>query len=330
MRVRQGLIALGLLAVFAASACDKGPKPPPVIKDIRAVPRIFGASLVAKNRAQGIRVKIYNTGSVVAPGGAVSSLKSWKARVTLDIPAFLIRHPREGLILFDTGLHPEMETMPKKKMGRINYFFIPFKAARGQNLAAQLKADGVSPEDVRWVVISHMHLDHHGMIDAFPKAKVLMDRREWDALRAKKAAGTLEHYEEDPDALESRINLKLVDVSSAPAFGAFDHAEDLFKDGSLFLVDMAGHTAGNMGLWVNLDSGPVLLAGDASWILDNHQDFALPIEAHIYDIRQYWRRLYMMRAMQNAIPRLVIYPGHDIRPVEYQPRPDIEIVPFPR
>ena len=103
-----------------------------------------------------------------------------------------------------------------------------------------------------------------------------------------------------------------------------------FNDGTIFLVDLAGHTAGNMGAWLSLDEGPVLLAGDASWILDNHQDLALPLKFHIYDLAQYWRRLYQMRVMQEALPRLVIFPGHDLAPLKLQPRGDVTLAPFPR
>lgn len=291
---------------------------------------MFSEAQVGSRRVDGLSIKIYNTGSVVAPGGAVSSVKSWRVKTRLDIPVFLISHPTRGLILFDTGLHPDMETMPKKKMGRINYFFVPFKAGPGQNIAAQLKADGVALEDIKTVVISHYHLDHYGMMDAFPKARIMMDRREWESVKALKAAGDLQSFDDDPDAMEKRVRLELVDVSSGPAFGSFDHAVDLFGDGTLFLVDLAGHTAGNMGAWVNLDSGPVLITGDASWITDNHEDLALPITAHIYDLRQYWRRLIMMKAMKNAVPGLVIYPGHDLSPLKYDPRPEVELVPFPR
>lgn len=317
-----------LLALALLAGCAGAPEKRPSFDDIPKVSAVFEQQLVAMRKVDGVSVRVYNTGSVTAPGGAVSELKSWAARTRLDIPAFLVKHPK-GHVLFDTGLHPDMETMPKKKMGRLAYFFLPFKAERGQNIKAQLEADGVRPEEIAHVVISHLHMDHVGMIDAFPKAVVHVDRREWEAqkqLVARKPAP----YLFDPLGSEANLRLRLVDLSSAPVFGPFDHGEDLYKDGSLLLLDLSGHTAGNLGLWVNADSGPLVLTGDASWILDNHQDLALPLKGHIHDLRSYWRRLYQLQEAQKALQRLVIFPGHDLMPLKLQPRPDVTLAPFPR
>lgn len=307
----------------------KSSAPPQPPKDLPVIRATFVHELVTKRRIDGLKIEIFNTGSVVAPGGAVSSIKSWRARARLDMPAFLIRHPTQGPIVFDTGLHPDIATMPAKKLGRLRHFFVPFEAAPGQDLVSQLRKAGIEAEGVRWVILSHLHLDHTGAIGAFPNATVLVDRREWEHARAAKPIERL-GYDLDFSALESRLTLRLVDLSSAVAYGAFDRAEDLFQDGTIFLVDFSGHTPGSLGLWVNLDEGPVLLAGDATWLLDNHQDLALPLKTHIFDLQKYWRRLFAMRAMQEAAPQLVIFPGHDLGSLKLQPRRDVTLAPFPR
>lgn len=321
-----------VLAALLLSGCGggtvtppKAPKPAPAPKDIPAIPRSFALEQTTRRRVDGLKMRVINTGSAVVRGGAVSSMKSWMSKTKIDVPVFLIKHPKQGYVLFDTGLPPQIAEDPGKYMGRFNHFFVPFEQKKGQDAVAQLAAIGVKAEDVKWVVISHLHFDHAGMITAFPAATVLVDKREWNQQKLKKGSGFI-----DPADVESRIHLQLVDLSSAPSYGSFDHGRDLFKDGSVFLLDLAGHTAGNMGLWASLDEGPVLLTGDASWILDNHQDLALPIKGHIFDLDQYWRRLYEMKYMQEALPRLVIFPGHDLQPLTLQPRPDVTLVaPLP-
>lgn len=286
--------------------------------------------LLVRAAPAGARLRVYRTATIETRGGAVSSIKSWMSKVKLDVPAFVLRHPVHGPIVFDTGLDPVMETEPKKKMGRLNYWLVPFDVKPGQNLAAQMKRDGIAPELVKWVVISHLHLDHAGMIDAFPNATVVVDKREWEHWKNLKESDRRK-ADLNPAELEPKIaKLKLVDLSGAPAFGPFDHALDLLGDGSAMVVDLSGHTAGSVGLWLNLAEGPVLLAGDASWILDNHEDLALPIKGHIFDLDDYWRRLYQLRDAQEAAPRLVIFPGHDLAPLKLRPRADVELVPFPR
>jgi N-acyl homoserine lactone hydrolase len=315
------LLACGGTEVLTSPKA-KDIQPPP--RDLPALPRSFE---MTARRVEHVKLRIYNTGQVKTRGSFVSSIKSFASKVTLDVPAFLIKHPKKGLVLFDTGLSPLMETDPGKAMGRFNHFFVPFEAKNGQTLLAQLKRDGLDPADVRYVVISHAHLDHTGLIDGFPNAEVVVDRREWEAQRAKQSKKFDEH-EIDPVQLERKLKLRLIDFSAAPQYGSFDHGVDLLGDGTVVLLELTGHTAGNMGAWINLDSGPVVLTGDASWILDNHQDLALPIKGHIFDLDRYWRRLYELRAAQEALPQLVIYPGHDLLPLKLQPRDDVSLAPF--
>lgn len=336
--MRTLLALLAAAASLTLSACagqvltsPKAPKPAPRPRDIPRIGDSFSEQLIVGRQVSGLSMEVFETGTVQTRGAAVSSIKSWRSKVTLDVPAFVIHHPAQGLVVFDTGLNRGFAEDPVKMMGRFDHFLVPFEQKPGQDLPSQMRAAGEDPARVRWVVISHMHIDHAGSIDAFPNATVVVDKREWEALE-KKQAEKKDPHEPDPAALEKELGarLRLVDLSTQPAFGAFDHGLDLFGDGTLELVDLSGHTAGNMGLWANLDGGPVLLTGDAAWVLDNYEDLALPLKSHIYDLNAYWRRLYELRDMQEAVPRLVIFPGHDLTPLKLHPRDDVSLAPFPR
>jgi glyoxylase-like metal-dependent hydrolase (beta-lactamase superfamily II) len=320
------LALAGLLALCGCGGVITPPKPPkpaPAPRDIPEIPRSFALEQTTRRKVDGLKIQVFDTGSAVVRGGAVSSMKSWRSKTKIEVPVFLIKHPREGYILFDTGLPPQIAEDAAGYMGRVNHMLIPFEQKKGQDAAAQLTAAGVPPDQVKYVVISHLHFDHAGMIDAFPNATVLVDKREWEAQKRKPGHGFI-----PVDTLEGKLKLRLVDLSGEPSYGPFDHGLDLFKDGTVYLLDLAGHTPGNMGLWASLDDGPVLLAGDASWVLDNHQDLALPIKGHIFDLDQYWRRLYQMKYAQEAVPQLVIFPGHDLQPLTLQPRKDVTLVPL--
>nr|WP_268248860.1 MBL fold metallo-hydrolase [Actinoplanes ianthinogenes] len=65
-------------------------------------------------------------------------------------------HSPAGVILIDLGLGP------------------------GGMLLDNLAADGVTPADVDLVVLTHLHRDHVGWAGAFPRARYLVDRREWE------------------------------------------------------------------------------------------------------------------------------------------------------
>jgi len=283
------------------------------------MPRFFAQGLVMHRKVAGLSLKVYDTGTVTVPGETLSELKSPDSRVKLSLPAFVLKHPTQGLVVFDAGLPP---WGPGRAHGKDNEFGVPFDALPGQDLVTQLRRGGVKPEDVRWVVLSHLHWDHVGTVDAFPNATVLVDRREWEVQKLKTALGAPPE-EFDPAAIEAKIRLKLVDFAGLPPYGVFDHGLDLFSDGTVVLLDLAGHTPGSMGMWINLDSGPALLAGDAAWVLDNCQDLALPLPETMSDARQYWRKVNMMNRMMKEVPQLVVFPGHDLMMLKLQPRPDI-------
>ncbi|MDL9947433.1 MBL fold metallo-hydrolase [Gordonia sp. ABSL11-1] len=50
-----------------------------------------------------------------------------------------------------------------------------------------------------------------------------------------------------------------------PPVSTFTASHDLFDDGSVVLVDLAGHTPGSVGVLARTARGWVLLAGDAAW-----------------------------------------------------------------
>ena len=50
-------------------------------------------------------------------------------------------------------------------------------------MSAQLQAVGITPEQVRIVVLTHMHTDHVGGIAAFTNSDVVVSRTEWQAAR---------------------------------------------------------------------------------------------------------------------------------------------------
>jgi glyoxylase-like metal-dependent hydrolase (beta-lactamase superfamily II) len=308
-----------LAGILLLAACLPRAAGKPELKDIRPMPKFFLQELVTRSRAAGLSLAVYDTGSVTAAGELLSELKSPRSRVKLSLPAFLIKHPEQGYILFDAGLPPQGGGGP-------NEFNAAYSPSPKGDLVSQLEKSGVRPEDVRWVVLSHLHWDHTGRLDAYPNATVVADRREWDAQAEKTRLGPLPG-EFDPAAMEAKLRLRLIDLSAAPPYGVFDHGLDFFKDGSVHLLDLSGHSPGSLGLWANLDSGPVLLAGDASWVLDNCQDLALPLPQSMHDAAQYWRKINMMSRMAKEVPQLVIFPGHDLMPLKLQPKPDIRLVP---
>jgi len=94
----------------------------------------------------------------------------------LPCPSFLIEHPK-GLVLFDTGCNPKIIDDAAGYWGEIAGH-LPLQWNKSDTLDQQIKNAGYKPEDVKYVILSHAHLDHAGGLTYFPKAKFLAGRNE--------------------------------------------------------------------------------------------------------------------------------------------------------
>jgi N-acyl homoserine lactone hydrolase len=166
--------------------------------------------------------------------------------VTIPILSFLIDHPR-GLVVFDTGIDtdtaadPIVETSPDLRIDR------------------QMRRLGYDPADVKYVVLSHLHLDHVGCMHLFPDATFVVRRQE---LRAAWWPDAYEHGYDFEGLLKTR-SFKYLQPADNEVF-------DVFGDGALVCIDTKGHTEGHQSMIVSLpESGRIVLVGDAAQVDDN-------------------------------------------------------------
>jgi len=163
----------------------------------------------------------------------------------IPVPAFLVEHPR-GLVLFDTGLHPEL-AQSTERLRSVASIFTP-EVHEEEVVSARLRQHGYNPDDIAVIASSHLHFDHCGGHSLVPNARVAVQRAEWEAAHD---PGMIEIGGYNPDDFEVGHEVQLLDG---------DH--DLFGDGSVRLVVTDGHTAGHQSLIV--DDRTVLL-GDACY-----------------------------------------------------------------
>src|SRR5919201_2450310 len=208
-----------------------------------------------------MEVHVLTTGRVrlkEAERGVRRYLDGGWSEMTLPVNAFVVEHP-DGLCLFDAG-----QTALAAEPGYFPAWYPFFRLGRFElgpddEAAAQLRRLGWEPEDVRWVVLSHLHTDHVGGLAPFAHADVVVARGEWE--RARGLAGRLRGYlpQHWPKGLEAR----LVDLDG-PALGPFPGTHDVAGDGSMLLVPTPGHTPSHVGLVVRGESRTYLLAGDVA------------------------------------------------------------------
>jgi len=184
--------------------------------------------------------------------------KTWEQPV--PIYAWVIEHP-EGIIVVDTG-----ETARTAQGG---YFpeWHPFyrwavKMFVGpeDEIGVQLLKLGIAPADVRWVILTHLHTDHAGGLHHFPRAEILVARKEYEAARGLR--GRVQGYL--PHRWPRWFNPHLVDFTPEGA-GPFPASFALTKANDVILLPTEGHTNGHLSVLVREEGLSIFLAGDTSY-----------------------------------------------------------------
>jgi len=100
---------------------------------------------------------------------------SFQASVT----QYFIDHPQAKIVV-DLGYTPE-DYLPRVGFPlRANEDGIRFKQEKDENPKAQLEKIGISLDDIDYVILSHLHLEHIGYLPLFDgkKAKIIVQRKE--------------------------------------------------------------------------------------------------------------------------------------------------------
>lgn len=261
--------------------------------------------------------RLYEAGYCQHPELATRSGGSLKS---CEFPALvaLLKHPLHGWILFDTGYSEHFLKATDRFPERLYRMVTPVQITPQHSLAAQLRQDGIAPEDIAWIVLSHLHGDHVGGLSDFPHARVACARDAVEDLRSRSRI----------DALRLGLLPALIDGVAPEAwtwfedlprdklpapYGAFNDAYDLFGDGSLRLLALPGHAAGHYGALFNDAQGPVFLIADASWSTQSIRDNTPPpmlVTGWLGNTTQWRQTLANLHNLHTALPDLKIVPSH--------------------
>ena len=165
--------------------------------------------------------------------------------------------------------------------------------------ANAIRKVGCAPEDIRYVILSHLHLDHAGGVGHFPNAKYVVQRDEL-------------HFAYVPDPYMKAAYIRKdfdKDVPWVILEGWQDNGFDLYGDGAITIHFTPGHTPGHQSVLVNLEhSGPMFLAADSCYTTDNLQNGTLP--GLMWNAGETVRSVERMRHLQDACG-VTIMTGHD-------------------
>jgi N-acyl homoserine lactone hydrolase len=232
--------------------------------------------------------------------------------------AYVVRHPSAGVILIDTGMHPDAsESLRHDFGGRMALLFRNLKPA-GIPYEEQLRSLGIEPAEAAWVVMTHLHVDHTSGMRLLPKARFTVALKEWAAATGSGSAG--KGYVARHLPSESRLDLVDFD-SQGEAHGPFMKTIDLVGDGSIRLVSTPGHTLGHLSVLLREAHGQrILVVGDAAYTLRSIRAEILPLLT-VSD-KLYLHTLREIKAFAQADPQATLVPSHD--PTAWQSLRNVE------
>lgn len=228
-------------------------------------------------------------------------------RIWVPIPAFLVEHPVAGHVLIDTGPPASAAHDLRAAFGRLGAAIFKMRMKSDDAVAAQLRALGVDPMQLKTVVMTHLHLDHAGSIQEFPHAKFICGTREWES--AHEPRGFSRGYIKKQ--FDHAFDFKLIDyeATSINSFASFGRAFDLFGDGSIVLVSTPGHSAGHQSVILRLKNREALICGDAAYVRQTIEDGKRPLILH--DEHNFKRSLREIRGYMQITPSALVVTGHD-------------------
>ena len=269
----------------------------------------------------GIKLHVFHTGSIALSSRVVYQDGSLPQQHTLDILVFGIEHPKQGLVLVGTGLNQGLAEDAPRYLGPIRSIFGQADMQPGQDILSQLRTARLSAEAVKFVILPDLRLDHTGELASLSQAAAVVTREEHIAALS---SSPLSLYITDEfDQIES---WQFVDFSTAPPLGIFARSHDLFGDGSIELIDVAGATAGGLAVLVRLPAQPVLLCGNLAWTHSQARYAWTPGLA--VNREWWWEKIWRLKKFKDLVPELLILPDHDWAAVRRVEVSDITVHEF--
>ncbi|MHB2020655.1 MAG: MBL fold metallo-hydrolase [Candidatus Xenobia bacterium] len=252
------------------------------------------------------RVRLLQAGSYMMPEACLLPQGSW-APVSVPVTFALIQHPRHGAILFDTGY--ARRALSKRRF--LPGVLFPATLRPGQAAHEQVRELGLVPEAIGTIVLSHFHSDHIGGLLDFPEGRIFAFAK---ARRAIARGGRDLHRTLLPDDFDRRFRPvdDLTEVQLSPDFKPFEVGFDILGDSSLLALKLEGHAAGGLGLLVEAEDGPILLAGDACPHSRCYQErLRLPMASgRVADLGDYDHTLKLLHQLHCRNRAIRVVPSH--------------------
>jgi glyoxylase-like metal-dependent hydrolase (beta-lactamase superfamily II) len=162
----------------------------------------------------------------------------------------IIQHPTAGWMLWDLGSRPDSAITWPKHITK----FDKYEGEEELKIENQLAALGLKTNDIRYVILSHLHMDHTGYIYKFKDtAEFFVSRIEM----MNACAAVMNSTDEAAHGWYIRDEV----LCPVKKYHYIDRDTEIFP--GITLITLPGHTPGSLGCILELESGTRILTGDA-------------------------------------------------------------------
>jgi len=221
----------------------------------------------------------------------------WMAFPTFSV---LIEHSQKGWILYDTGPHPDALKNRLPDETRNHFLYL---AGKEDFLKNRLQTLNLGVQDIKTVVISHLHWDHVGGLYLFARTptgtEVLVGEEDL------KQALFLTHVSQ-----QNFVDGYFKDDFEFPGIAYQPIQDDIEIADGIEIINLGGHTPQILGLVVHLEqTGTIIFTSDAIVMREN---FGPPprLPGIIYDSRAFYKTVEKVRKIKNKYNAKIIHP-HD-------------------
>lgn len=246
----------------------------------------------------GMQLYAFSSGSMMIGKGFLQNFAPMDPKIQIPIGFFVIKHPK-GNVLFDTGNNDKLIT-DSTYWGKLASVFSA-KMTPEDAIDVQLAKIGLKPDDIKYVVVSHMHLDHGGNVAKFPNSTLIIQDDELTFAMFPDEPFAGGYIPGDAQVLRAPVG------SSKPSLMNMIRLEgdyDIFGDGSIVIHRSRGHTKGSQMLVVRLpQTGTTILTADAAYFRENVEKNLMPNLVLAYDpagIAKGYDWIRRMMATENA------------------------------
>lgn len=273
-----------------------------------------------------MRIHHLDCGPMRPPGGALMDGISPGLIGRLTCHCLAIETDGDGVVLVDTGFGLRDMARPWPRLPILNAGVLRIRFDPERTALRHLERLGISPRDVRHIVMTHLDFDHAGGLIDFPEARVHL--MEPEAVAARERRTVLDRLRYRPAQWGDTSRWHTYPERAGGRWFGFDAVVQLDNlPPEILLVPLPGHTPGHAGVAVEGPRGWLLHAADAYFNrAEVHESppgvRVPPLGALAYERMMAWNPA-LARANQARLRELVasreapmaVFCTHD--PVEY-------------